>query len=56
MGLGRLDEAEAALAALDQRDPEGYLEEAVPMQLGRDRPSADRPQSIDAARKAGLEF
>ncbi len=33
VGLGRLDEAQAMLAALDKRDPRGYLEEAVPMQL-----------------------
>ena len=32
-GLGRLDEAQAVLTALDKRDPAGYLEEAVPMQL-----------------------
>ncbi len=31
-GLGRLDEAQSTLAALDARDPSGYLEEAVPMQ------------------------
>ena len=32
-GLGRLDEAHDTLTALDKRDPAGYLEEAVPMQL-----------------------
>jgi soluble lytic murein transglycosylase len=30
-GLHRLDEAESVLAALDARDPAGYLEEAVPL-------------------------
>ena len=33
VGLGRLDEAQETLTALDKRDPAGYLEEAVPMQL-----------------------
>ena len=33
VGLGRLDEAQETLASLDKRDPAGYLEEAVPMQL-----------------------
>jgi soluble lytic murein transglycosylase len=32
-GLSRFDEAEAVLSALDKRDPEGYHEEAVPLQL-----------------------
>ena len=32
-GLGRLDEAQTVLTALDKRDPAGYLEEAVPLQL-----------------------
>jgi soluble lytic murein transglycosylase len=32
-GLNRFDEAESILSALDVRDPAGYLEEAVPMQL-----------------------
>ena len=33
VGLGRLDEAQETLAALDKRDPAGYLEEAVPLRL-----------------------
>lgn len=32
-GLGRLDEAHTTLTALDKRDPAGYLDEAVPLQL-----------------------
>ena len=32
-GLSRFEEAEAILSALDSRDPAGYLEEAVPIQL-----------------------
>jgi soluble lytic murein transglycosylase len=33
IGLDRPEEAETILEALDKRDPDGYLDEAVPMQL-----------------------
>jgi soluble lytic murein transglycosylase len=47
-GLDRLDEARAVLAALDARDPAGYLEEAVPMQLAEIAASqGDTKEAVD---------
>ena len=47
-GLGRLDEAQKTLAALDARDPAGYLEEAVPMQLAEIASTAlDTKEALD---------